>query len=359
MAVRILINVFKLKAREGLEMKNKYKLIFMFLIIVAICFSGYGWFNAIKAEASNSDKTYVIKFGHGSAESNARHLSALKFKEVVERNTNGKIKVEVYPNEVLGSEREMIEAVQMNAIQVTGAGTGLYAGFDPKIGVIELPYLFDTFEEAWKVLDGPIGTELAQPLLSKGIRILAYWENGFRQVTNNVRPINTPEDFSGLKIRVPEIPISISIFKHLGANPTPMPFGELYMALRQGVIDGQENPLTNIYASKFYEVQKYLSLTKHQYSPFPVAISENFWQQLPSEYQRIIQEAANEARDYHRQLIKQDDERLVDELKSKGMEVNTPPDLTPFRQKVQGVYEEFSSTYGTDIIQNIKSAVKH
>ncbi|MDK2801165.1 MAG: hypothetical protein PWQ70_2784 [Clostridiales bacterium] len=340
-------------------MKISIKVISMCVAVFAILFlGGYKEMIVNIAEASETNKTYVIKFGHGSAESNARHLSALKFKELVEKNTNGRVKVEVFPNEVLGSEREMIEAVQMNAIQMTGAGTGLYAGFDPKIGVIELPYLFSTFEEAWKVLDGPIGTELAQPLLNKGIRILAYWENGFRQVTNNVRPIKTPEDFTGLKIRVPEIPLSMSIFKHLGANPTPMAFGELYMALRQGVVDGQENPLTNIYASKFYEVQKYLTLTKHQYSPFPVAISEKFWQQLPAEYQHIVQEAANEAKDYHRQLIKMDDEKLVDELKNKGMEVNVPSDLGLFRQKVQGVYDEFNSVYGADTIQNIKNAVK-
>ena len=308
------------------------------------------------AGGADQGKTYVIKFGHGSAESNARHKAALKFKEIVESKTDGKVKVEVYPNEVLGSEREMLESVQLNNIQMTAGGTGIFAGFYPKIGVIELPYMFDTFEQAWKTLDGQLGQELAQPFQEKGIRILAYWENGFRQVTNNVRPINKPEDLKGIKIRTPEIPVSISIFKALGANPTPMPFGELYMALQQKTVDGQENPLTNIYASKFYEVQKYLSLIKHQYSPLPLAISEEFWKTLPGEYQQIIQEAANEARDYHRSLAKQDDEQLVNELKNKGMEVNTPADLGPFREAVQSVYKEFESTYGADLIKQLQDA---
>jgi tripartite ATP-independent transporter DctP family solute receptor len=308
------------------------------------------------AGSADQDKSYVIKFGHGSAESNARHKAALKFKEIVESKTNGKVKVEVYPNEVLGSEREMLESVQLNNIQMTAGGTGIFAGFYPKIGVIELPYIFDNFEQAWKVLDGPLGQELAEPLKEKGIHILAYWENGFRQVTNNVRPINKPEDLKGIKIRTPEIPVSLSIFKALGANPTAMPFGELYMALQQKTVDGQENPLTNIYASKFYEVQKYLSLTKHQYSPLPLAISEEFWKSLPKEYQDIIQEAANQARDYHRSLIQEDDQQLVGELKNKGMQVNVPPDLMPFREAVKSVYKEFEGTYGADLIKKLQDA---
>lgn len=344
-------------------MKQRWTKVGAVLVAMVLAVSAVGCSGGQKPaggnQASNGGdqgKTYVIKFGHGSAESNARQKAALKFKEIVESKTNGKVKVEVYPNEVLGSEREMLESVQLNNIQMTAGGTGVYAGFYNKIGAIELPYMFDNFEQAWKVLDGPIGQELAEPLKEKGIHILAYWENGFRNITNNIRPINKPEDLKGIKIRTPEIPMTLSIFKALGANPTAMPFGELYMALQQKTVDGQENPLTNIYASKFYEVQKYLSLTKHQYSPLPLAISEEFWKSLPQEYQEIVQQAANEAGDYHRSLIKEDDQKLATELKNKGMEVNTPPDLAPFRTAVEPVYKEFEGTYGADLIKKIQDA---
>jgi len=326
-------------------MKKMAKISLLLLIVLLV----------ISTIAFGADKKFVIKFGHGSTEINARHKAALMFKDIVENQTNGNVKVEIYPNEILGNEREMLESVQLNNLQMTCGGTGLFGGFYPQIGVIELPYIFDNFEQAWKILDGPFGKKLSEPLTDKGIHVLAYWENGFRQVTNSSRPINVPQDLKGIKIRTPEAPVYIGIFKALGANPTPMPFGELYMALRQGTVDGQENPLTNIYASKFYEVQKYCSLTRHMYSPLPLAISEIFWKKLPKEYQDIVQEAANKSRDYHRSLIKTDDENLVKELEKEGMVVNTPPSLEPFREGVQAVYEEFKPVFG-DLIQELQKA---
>lgn len=218
-----------------------------------------------------SQDTKVIRFGHGQPETNERHIAVMKFKELVEERSKGTIKVEVYPNEQLGSEPVMIESVSFNDLQMVAASA--FSQYDQRISVFELPYLFDSFEEAWSVLDGEIGKEIAEPFLDQNLRIIAYFENGFRHITTN-KPIETPEDLEGVKIRTPEFPISVSTFSALGANPTPMAFGELYMGLQQGAVDAQENPVANSYASKFNEVQDYLIMSNHQYMPLPVAISE-------------------------------------------------------------------------------------
>lgn len=313
--------------------------------------------NSTSASSNASDqKKVVIKFGHGAAENNARHKASLKFKELVEQKSNGQIEIQVYPSEQLGSEPAMLQSVQGNMIQMTAVGTGIYAKYYKNIGVVELPYLFDNFEQAWKVLDGEFGKSLAKPLDEQGIHILSYWENGFRNVTNNVRPIENPSDLNGLKIRTPEIPVSISIFKTFGANPTPMAFGELYQALDQRIVDGQENPLTNIYNSKFYEVQKYVSMTGHQYSPLPLSISEKFWKTLTPEQQKLIEDSAKEAGQLHRDLVKQDDENLKAELKKNGMEVNEP-EKAPFKEAAKPVYKEFEEVYGKELIDNLFKAI--
>lgn len=307
--------------------------------------------------APSSDKKIVIKFGHGSAEKNARHVAALKFKELVEQKSNGQMEVQVFPSEQLGSESAMLQSVQANTLQMTAGATGIYAKNHKPIGIVELPYVFDSFDQAWKVLDGPLGKELSDPLIDKGIRVLAYWENGFRQVTNNVKPIEKPSDLEGMKIRTPEIPLSLSLFKALGANPTPMAFGELFTALEQHIVDGQENPLTNIYNSKFYEVQKYVSLTGHQYMPLPLSISEKFWQTLTPEQQKIIEESAREAGQLHRNLVKEDDQKLKTELEKNGMKVNEV-DKQLFKDAVKPVYKEFEEVYGKELMDKLFKAIE-
>ncbi|WP_242663832.1 TRAP transporter substrate-binding protein [Geobacillus zalihae] len=326
-------------------------------IFLAGCSSSSSQQSSEQKSGQASSKKIVIKFGHGAAETNPRHQAALKFKELVEEKSKGQIEVQVFPGEQLGSEPAMLQAVQSNTLQMTAVGTGIYSSLYQPIGIVELPYLFDSFEQAWKVLDGPFGQELAKPLIDKNIHILAYWENGFRHVTNNVKPIQTPDDLKGLKIRTPEIPVSVSIFKTLGANPTPMAFGELFQALEQHIVDGQENPLTNIYNSKLYEVQKFLSLTGHQYSPLPLAISEKFWKTLSPEQQKIIEESAKEAGQFHREAVKADDQKLRQELEKKGMKINEV-DQQAFKNAVQPVYKEFEKVYGKELMDQLFEAIK-
>ncbi|MGQ4667698.1 TRAP transporter substrate-binding protein [Metabacillus halosaccharovorans] len=307
------------------------------------------------SNVAGSNNETVIRFGHGAAESNERHLAVMKFKELVEEKSEGKMKVQVYPNEQLGSEAEMIESVTFNDLQMVAASA--FSQYDQRISVFELPYLFDSYEQAWSILDSDIGQQVAKPLLEDGLRVVAYFENGFRHVTSN-KPIEEPEDLGGLKIRTPEFPLSISTFKAFGSNPTPMAFGELYMALQQGTVDAQENPIANTYASKFNEIQDYLNLTGHQYMPLPVAISEEFWRTLTSEEQDIIKSSASEAAKFHRDILRENEEEMISELQNAGMTV-IQPDRDKFRERAEAVYEAYKNRFGEDFVNNLLKAVEH
>ena len=218
--------------------------------------------------------------------------------------------------------------------------------------MLDLPYLFRDRDHAYKVLDGEIGDELASDLPSKGLRLLAYWENGFRNVTNSVKPIEKPADLEGLKIRVPKNNTYVETFKEWGANVTTMAFGELYTALQQQTVDAQENPLAIIYTNKFYEAQKYLSLTHHFYGPAQVLISESTWGRLSPGMQEAVMNAAEEARDYERQLLKDKDAEYLANLKAEGMLINEV-DRDAFVEAAKPVWEKYSDKFG-DLIQRIR-----
>lgn len=312
------------------------------------------WIFASTNDLAETEGVTLIRFGHGAAETNERHLAVMHFKELVEEKSNGSIQVQIYPAEQLGSEAEMIESVTFNDLQMVAASA--FSQYDQRISVFELPYLFDSYEEAWSTLDGEIGEQVAEPFLEDNLRIVGYFENGFRHVTSNV-PIEKPEDLQGIKIRTPEFPLSISTFQALGANPTPMAFGELYMALQQGTVDAQENPVANAYSSKFQEVQQYLNLTAHQYMPLPVAISEEFWQTLSESDQELIKESTLETAQFHRDLLRENEERMIAELKADGMQI-IEPDLEPFQAETEAVYESFKRQFGEEIVNSILEEVQ-
>ncbi|WP_223643002.1 TRAP transporter substrate-binding protein [Planococcus sp. 4-30] len=327
---------------------------FMIIVTVALAVSiGIAVFTS--DHIVESDEIITIRFGHGSAETNERHLAVMKFKELVERKSNGQIKVEVFPSEQLGSEAEMIESVTFNDLQMVAASA--FSQYDQRISVFELPYLFETREQAWNVLDGEVGEEVAELFLENNLRILTYFENGFRHVTSN-RPIKTQEDLAGLKIRTPEFPLSLSTFKAFGANPTPMAFGELYMGLQQGTVDAQENPIANIYASKFQEVQDYLNLTGHQYMPLPVAISDEFWHDLSAENQQLIKESSQQAAQFHRELVQTNEESMVEELQAGGMEI-IQTETESFKKAASQVQEEFKAEFGDRLVDQILRALEN
>ncbi|MGE5583735.1 MAG: TRAP transporter substrate-binding protein [Bacillota bacterium] len=244
------------------------------------------------------------------------------FKQYVESRTKGAITVAIYPNSQLGAEVESVQQVKAGSLEMATASAGPLTSFNKNFMVLDIPFAFDNYETAWMVLDGPMGQKLLDSCEKVGLKGLAYMENGFRHVTNNVRPITTVEDFKGLKIRTMEAPNHIENFKRLGANPTPVPWSELYMAMQQGIVQGQENPLANIWEVKMYEVQKYCSLTGHIYDPMPLVANLAWFKKLPKDYQTIIEKGAILGQNYSRFVNKQREEELIDLLVSKGMKVN-------------------------------------
>jgi TRAP-type transport system periplasmic protein len=335
--------------------RDRMKIIRFIALTVVFLLAGsllYVIFASGKVAHSNDDKI-TIRFGHGAAETNERHLAVMKFKELVEERSDGKIEVLVYPNELLGSEGEMIESVTLNDLQMVAASA--FSQYDQRISVFELPYLFDSHEEAWNTLDGELGDEVGSYLLDHHLRVLGYFENGFRHITAN-KPVESPEDLAGLKIRTPEFPISLTTFRALGASPTPMAFGELYMALQQKTVDAQENPVANIYANKLYEVQDYLIMSGHQYSSVPVAVNEEFWQSLSPETQNLLQTTAKEVAQYHRDLVMENEQAMIQELVEAGTIVLTP-DTEPFRNKAEPVYDSFKRRFGEELVNRVLDAV--
>jgi len=263
------------------------------------------------ATAADGQDTIILTFGHVLAPEHPYHLGALRFKEILEATSPVPVEVQIFHSAQLGSERDMTEGLQLGTLDMVIA-PGTIVLFEPRMGVLYLPHIFDDEAHAHRVLDGEIGDYLAQTLPDNGLRLLAYWENGFRNVTNNLRPVYTPDDIIGMRLRVPENPIYQAIFEHFGASVATIPFAEVYAALQQGVVDAQENPLAIILTSRFYEVQNYLSLTAHVYGPAQVLISEARWQSFTPELQDAIKAAAIEARTYQRQaLATMRDEALI------------------------------------------------
>ncbi|MFN2353337.1 MAG: TRAP transporter substrate-binding protein [Desulfopila sp.] len=292
---------------------------------------------AIAVAATTGYAKTVLKLGTSTQPSHIYNLAAERFGEIVTEKSGGELEVQVFPAAQLGSERDMVEGLQMGSLEMTLTSTGPMGNFIPQVKLFNLPFLFKDRESCYRVLDGEIGTRIADRFVKIGIRSLGWYENGFRNITNSKRPVTSPADMDGLKIRVMEDDVFILTMKALGASPTPMAFGELYTALEQGVVDAQENPLAVIHSSRFFEVQEYLAMTGHFYSPAVMLISEITWQSLSPEHQKIVADAAKKAKDYERQLSIQADQELEAACAEEGMVV-THPDKEPFVKAVAPVY---------------------
>jgi tripartite ATP-independent transporter DctP family solute receptor len=259
------------------------------------------------------------------------------FKKYVEEKTKGGVQVALYYNSQLGGERESVEQVKNGSLEMATASAGPLTTFNKKFMVLDIPFAFDSYEIAWGVLDGPMGQKLLDSSENINLKGLAYLENGFRHVTNNVRPINGPEDLKGIKIRTMEAPMHMENFKLLGANPTPVPWTELYLTMQQKIVDGQENPLANIWEVKMFEVQKYTSLTGHIYDPMPLVANLAWFNKLPKDYQATLQKAAVLAQNYSRYINKAREDAIIAKLTEKGMKVNevSPANKEKLRLKSQ------------------------
>lgn len=332
-------------------------LLISFLTIGLLVGCGGGSDNSTSPDNGNGDSGDVITInvGHVLAPTHPYTLGLEKFAELVEEKTDGRVHVEVFHSSQLGNERDMVEALQLGTQEMTLVSTAPLASFTKQFLVFDLPFIFKDTESARKVLDSELGRSLLDSLESQGITGLCYFENGFRHVTNSKHPIKTPEDLKGIKIRTMENPIHMATFKVMGADPTPMAFGELFTALQQKTIDGQENPLPIVETSKFYEVQEYLSLTGHFYAPAPLLVSKSFFDGLDPEIQEAIKEAADEARDYERGLLDDMNAKLLTELEEKGMEI-LEPDKEPFIKAVEQVYKDFESEITPELIQKVLDA---
>ena len=325
------------------------------LIAIAVSFM------VMNAGAAFAAPEYVIKVGSIVSETHADMLAMNKvFKPQVEKLSNGRIKVELYPNAQLGGDRELCEGVQMGTIQMVVSSTSALAGFDKRIQVLDLPYLFTTRKAAFDAVDGELGKKLNSYLEKKGFLVLGYQENGFRHVTNSKRPIKTPADLKGLKIRTMENPMHIAFFKELGANPTPMSWGELYTALQQGTVDAQENPYAMIDDGKFYEVQKYVSETGHLFSYEIIIANKKFMEKLPADLRKIVDDAAHRAVMAQRARMEKEEAVFKAKVTKTGLKANTltPEQKKPFVDATKKVYSQFEKDLGKEIMDIAKKVQK-
>lgn len=265
-----------------------------------------------------------LTLGHGAAIGNPRHEASVKFAEVLKARTGGRIEVQVAPSAQLGDDAAMVTALRTGALDISANSQGAVANAVPEYAAFGMPFMFSSAAAAFRLLDGPLGKELADRSAEKGLVLLGTWDNGIRQMTNSKRPIARVEDMKGLKMRVPPDATLVDIMKSLGAESQQIKFAELYVALQQGVVDGQENPLVNIHASKLYEVQKHLALTNHQFQMTPFLMSKRSWDKLSDGDKKAVQDAAAEATALQRKLSQEADDKLLAELKAKGVQVTTP-----------------------------------
>ncbi|BEU98817.1 TRAP transporter substrate-binding protein (plasmid) [Acidovorax sp. DW039] len=299
----------------------------------------------------------TAKLGYGAVEDHPQGVAARKFAELVKVKTSGRVTINTYGSGKLGSDPAMQSSVQGGTLEMMVGPTSNLVGSIKEYAIFDLPYLVSSYNEADGMLDGPVGQQLAAKLEAFGLVGLSYWENGFRSVTNSKRPIQRLEDLSGLKIRVIQNPVFIETFKALGANPVPMPFTELYGALESKAVDAQENPIGLIESSKFYEVQKYMSLTSHVYSPFILLASKKWVDRLSAADKIAVKEAAQEAAKFQRQLQRDQNAKLMASVKAQGMQINelSPSELQRLRDAVRPVVIKFANEIGPDLVKQIGS----
>jgi len=344
-------------------MKKKFLALLMMAVLVFALAACGGGSDSGSAEGSGDSnefaggQTFTIKIGHSDTTTNLINVSLENFAKYVEEQSGGAVQVDIYAAEQLGSNSEMAEMIEMGSLDAMMMPQGQEATLAPKINTLGLPFLFDDYESVYKVLDSDIGAELVADLADHNMIQLAYWENGLRQTTNSKRPLNSSADFKGLKIRTPEDAMTMAIFNALGASPSPLAFSELYLALQQGTFDGQENPVSNIYANNFQDVQKYLAMTNHKYECKNMIFSLTSWNKYPEDVQNLLLEAAKTYGDEHRKAIVDSQDQMLKELEEAGMEV-TYPDTEELKAATASVYDDFyaQNDWAKDLVERIQAA---
>jgi tripartite ATP-independent transporter DctP family solute receptor len=329
-----------------MEMKRVIMLGFAVLMVFAWIGTATAEYKATMKLAStqNMDHPYMV--------------GAQKFADLIKERTNGRITVKLYPSNQLGKgEREMTEGIQQGAIDLLVTSTGPLGGFSPSINILDFPFLFRDFKHVDLVLDGPIGQKLLGDFEKANIKALAFWENGFRHLTNAKGPVKKVEDGKGLKIRTMENKVHLAAWKTAGLNPTPMAWGEVFTALQQKVIDGQENPIAVFYSSKLWDAgQKHFSLTAHVYSPSPFLMSKKTFDAMPKEDQQLFVKTGLEVAKFQRKLNRDAEEAKLQDMAKSGVIVTRDVDRESFKKAMGPVYSEFSAQFSKAEIETIMNA---
>ncbi len=292
--------------------------------------------------AAAGAETLELKFGHVGAPGSLFAMSADEFAKRANAKLGDKAKVTVFGSSQLGKDKELLQKLKLGTVNFALPSTVMSTVAD-EFGLFEMPYLVKNRDHMARIEKKIFWSKLAPAAEAKGYKILAVWENGFRHITNNERPINTPDDLKGIKLRTPKGTWRVKMFQAYGANPTPMSFSEVFTALQTGVIDGQENPFAQIYSAKFQEVQKYLSLTGHVYTPAYVTVGKKSWEKLPADVQQTLEEVAKETQAYVYETAARLEKDLLDKLKAGGIEVNEA-DKAAFIVASKGIYDDFSTS---------------
>lgn len=304
-------------------------------------------------------KPRIVRFGFGLVDESNQGRAVRFFAKEVEKATGGKMKIRAIGNASLGSDTQMQQALIGGAQEMMVGSTATLVGISPEMAVWDTPFLFNNTREADAVLDGPVGEKVKATLEPKGLVGLVYWENGFRNLTNNKRPVTKLEDMNDIKLRVMQNNVFLDSFKTLGANAVPLPFSELFTALETKAVDGQENPFNTVVSSKFYEVQKYLTVTNHVYSPWIVTVSKKWWDTLTPAEKKVLQDAAVKSRDFERKDTREEAAKALAELKTKGMQVNELPaaEANRMREKLTAVNAGIAKSVGQGTWDAVQGAV--
>ena len=307
--------------------------------------------------ATGAQAQTVLKIGYATAATSHYGVGSTVFCEEMEKGTQGRYKCQQFPNSALGGEREQIEAVQLGTQDIVNTSTGPLGNFVPEVKIVDIPFLFRDYDHARKVMDGPIGQDLQKKMEAKGLINLAWTENGFRHMTNSKRAINQAADANGLKMRTMENKVHMEGYKTFGILPTPMAWPEVFTALQQGTVDGQENPIPVILSAKLSQVQKHLSLTNHVYSPAVLIVSPSIWNKLSDADKKVFSEAAKKGAAAQRKKVNDDEANGIAELKKDGMQVVEQVNGESFRKAVAPAYAQYAKEFGADkiaAIQNVK-----
>lgn len=320
-------------------------------LVAAIAAASVGMTQAQAAE-------YTFSFAHVLIEDTPNGQAALRFKEEVEEKSEGRIQINVLPAAQVGGDVEIIEQIQMGLVDIGIPPTATLGNFEPRLQILDLPFLLPDYDTMVQVLDGDVGREILDTLSEHNMHAVNFWGAGFRHMTNNDRPIEGPEDLEGIRMRTMQAPIVISTYQNFGANPTAMAFTEVYNGLQQGVVSGQENPFANIYTMRFHEVQDYLTLTNHAYHAYATVVNQDSWDSLPEDLQEIMTEAFNSGRTTSRELTLQDEETIIEAIRDEiAITELTPEAREAFVEASMPVHREYEDVVTTDLLHKVYDVV--